>query len=340
MAAASANAYIFSSMEKFSDGNGAELNSFLSKFDRCCVIGNKVDGDTPVKGQLLMLFVEGRARAALEEYEQTQGGNQQTYDALAAKLREHFDNAETRENSMSMFDVSCQKVNESEEEFMLRLLMLYKTANPNRAEAVTLLAVKRKFLAGILVALKKNVYVSCRNPLEPNVTRGELLSHCRKARNLMMNSVESDSYATDKVLVNAEGGTNNKHPSRDTDLVSAINNLSLRFQEHVSNTEKRFEEMGGVMAVIGGSSGGFRQRGVGRGRGATNFSGRGRGNQNNYRRYANNNNQNRASSRGANNNTNRRNDGGNSTGSSARLCYNCGGANHLARNCTASPGNC
>ena len=191
------------------------------------------------------------------------------------------------------------------------------------------------------MALKKNVYVFCRDPLEANVTREQLLSHCRKARNLMMNSVESDSYATDKVLVNAKGGTNNiKHPSRDTDLVSAINNLSLRFQEHVSNTEKRFEEMGGVMAVIGGSSGGFRQRGVGRGRGATNFSGRGRGNQNNYRRYANNNNQNRASSRGANNNTNRRNDGGNSTGSSARLCYNCGGANHLARNCTASPGNC
>ena len=70
MAAAPSNAYIFSTLEKFSEGNGAELNSFLSKFDRCCVIGNKVDVDNnPVKGQLLMLFVAGRASAILEEFE-------------------------------------------------------------------------------------------------------------------------------------------------------------------------------------------------------------------------------------------------------------------------------
>ena len=112
-------------MEKFSDGNAAELNSFLAKFDRCCLIGNKVDADgSPVKGQLLMLFVEGRARATLEEFEQTRGGVQQTYVDLAAKLREHFDNAETRETSMSLFETRVKKVNESEEEFMLQLLKL------------------------------------------------------------------------------------------------------------------------------------------------------------------------------------------------------------------------
>jgi hypothetical protein len=276
MAAAQSNAYIFSSLEKFSDGNGAELKSFLSKFSRCCVIGNKVDGDTPVKGQLLMLFVEGRARAALEEYEQTQGGNQLTYAALSAKLLEHFDNAETRETSMSLFDVCCQKVNESEEEFMLRLLMLYKTANPDHTDAVTLLAVKRKFLSGIPPSLKKNMYVFCSDPLAANVTREQLLSHCRKARNLMMNSAESDNtYSTDKVLVNAGGNNNVHHPTRDDDLVAAVNNLSLRFQEHVSNTEKRFDDMGGVIAVMGGAGGGQRQRGFGRGRGANNFRGRG-----------------------------------------------------------------
>ncbi len=74
---AASNAYIFSSLEKFTDGNGTELNAFLSKFSRCCAVTNKVDADVPVKGQLLMLFVEGRARAALEEYELTQGGQQQ-----------------------------------------------------------------------------------------------------------------------------------------------------------------------------------------------------------------------------------------------------------------------
>ncbi len=63
MAAAASNAYIFSTLKKFSDGNGTELNSFLSRFERCCAISNKVDADVPVKGQLLMLFVEGRAAA-------------------------------------------------------------------------------------------------------------------------------------------------------------------------------------------------------------------------------------------------------------------------------------
>ena len=101
-----------------------------------------------------MLFVEGRASAILEEYEQTQGGNQLTYAALAQKLRDHFDSAETRENSMSMFEGRIQKVNETEEEFMLDLLKLYQTANPDHAAAVTLLAVKRKFLAGIAPVLK------------------------------------------------------------------------------------------------------------------------------------------------------------------------------------------
>ena len=50
---------------------------------------------------------------------------------------------------MAMFESRIQKVNESEEEYMLELLKLYKTANPNHADAVLLLAVKRKFLSGI-----------------------------------------------------------------------------------------------------------------------------------------------------------------------------------------------
>ena len=210
--AAGSNAYMFSTLEKFSDGNGAQLNSFLSKFDRCCVIGNKVDADAnPVKGQLLMLFVEGRASAILEEYEQTQGGNQLTYAVLAQKLRDHFDSAETRENSMPIIEGRIQKVNETEEEFMLDLLKLYQTANPDHAAAVTLLAVKRKFLAGIAPMLKTNIYVFCSDPLGANVTREQLLTHCRKARNMMAaqgndSTTAATGYATDKVLVHA-----NKH---------------------------------------------------------------------------------------------------------------------------------
>ena len=43
------------------------------------VVTQKADGENGnVKGQLLMLFADGQARAVLEEYEEAQGGNQQT----------------------------------------------------------------------------------------------------------------------------------------------------------------------------------------------------------------------------------------------------------------------
>ena len=298
------------------------------------MIGNKVEGDTPVKGQLLMLFVEGRARAALEEYEQTQGGNQLTYAALSAKLAEHFDNAETRETSMALFDVCIQKANESDEEFMLRLLMLYKTANPDHSDAVTLLAVKRKFLSGISPELRRNVHVFCSEPLGVGVTREQLLSYCRKARNLML-TADSDNttYSTDRVLAAASGSA-----TSSDEVVTAINNLSVRFEEHVLNTEKRFDHI----AAMG--RGGPSRRTFGRGRGANNFGNRGGLNRNNNRRF--NNSQGRsfpgnsASNRGSSNSSTnvRRNDGISST--AAVQCYNCGQPNHYARYCTASPGNC
>ena len=74
-----ASSYILSTSEKFSDGSTTDINLWLRKFDRCCVVAHKVDGENGnVKGQLLMLFVDGRARAVLEEYEEAQGGNQQS----------------------------------------------------------------------------------------------------------------------------------------------------------------------------------------------------------------------------------------------------------------------
>ena len=117
---ATSNSYIFTTLEKFSDGNATQLHSFLARFDRCCTVANKADGQTPIKGQLLMLYVEGRARAALEEFELSQG-EPQTYDALVAKLKEYFDNSSARQKSMMLFENRKQKLTESEEEFMLEL---------------------------------------------------------------------------------------------------------------------------------------------------------------------------------------------------------------------------
>ena len=345
--AATSNAYIFSTLEKFSDGNGAELNSFLAKFERCCVIGNKVDADgNPVKGQLLMLFVEGRASAILEEYEQTAGGNQLTYAELSQKLKDHFDSAETRENSMAMFESRIQKVNETEEEFMLDLLKLYQTANPDHAAAVTLLAVKRKFLGGISPTLKTNMYVFCSNPLDANVTREQLLTHCRKARNMMVaqgSEAGASGYATDKVLVHSS-----RHNGGNEDaLTAAINNLVLQVQDHVANTDKRFEDVGEAIAAVSGQRNNFRYRGRGnnrRGRGTYNNNGprdgyisRGNYNNNGSRDgYMSNN-------RGNFNSNSRRGRGGNNRGgmnnhnnnaNNVITCHKCGGPNHYSRACT------
>ena len=55
-----ATSYVLQNMGKFSDGTGLDLNEFLDRFDRCCLVANKVDAqDAPVKGQLLMLWKEG-----------------------------------------------------------------------------------------------------------------------------------------------------------------------------------------------------------------------------------------------------------------------------------------
>ena len=327
---AASNAYIFSTLEKFSDGNGTELNAFLSKFDRCCVVANKVDADNvPVKGQLLMLFVEGRARAALEEFELTNGGVQQTYNALVAKLKEYFDSSSARESSMTLFESRTLKVSETEEEFMLQLQRLYSTANPDHAAAVSLLAVKRKFLAGISPSLRDKVFVFCSDPYHADVTRENLLSHCRSACNLLSSATGTPStdYSTDRVLVSSS-----EDNLENQTLINTLNNLTIRFEEHVRNTDRRLDEFGDTIAAVSGNSSRFRS--VRGGRGGSN-----RGNFSNNNRNSrfntsysnsnfsyNSNNNYRGGSRG------RGNFRGGSRGAGPK-CYACSRFGHLARDC-------
>ena len=293
---AASGAFIFSSLEKFSDGNGTELNAFLSKFDRCCSVLNKADGDVPVKGQLLMLFVEGRARAALEEFELTQAGAQQTYAVLSAKLREYFDSSSARENSMILFEGHMQKVTESEEEFMLSLVRLYNAANPTHDAAVQLLAIKRKFMAGIMPSLRSKIYIFCQDPYAAAVTREHLLGYCRQARNMLaIDSGDNVERSTDKVL------------SADTsqDLVAAISNLTLKMNEQIQATNKRLDEITNTVAAVnttGNQYTGNYWRGGRRPRGGR-FRGGARG----------------GSARG---------------GFTPRKCFRCGDTSHMVRNCT------
>ena len=183
------SAYIFTTLERFSDGSTTSLTTWLKKFERCCVVGNKTD--TPackIKGQLLLLFVEERAKAILEEFEETRGGIPLDFATLSAKLKEHFEDVSGRENGMMIFESRVKQLNESVEEFMQALVSLYSDANPTHAAEIKLEAVKRKFLQGISPELRKTISVFCNNPF---VTREQLLQHCRQAKTHLMEQVHT-----------------------------------------------------------------------------------------------------------------------------------------------------
>ena len=56
--------FVFSKLEKFTSNRSLDLRTWLRNFERCCVIAEKKDD--LVKGQILMLCVDGRARAILD----------------------------------------------------------------------------------------------------------------------------------------------------------------------------------------------------------------------------------------------------------------------------------
>ena len=63
---------VFSRLPKFTgvDG-GPDLDTWLKNFERCCTIAEKEED--LVQGQRLMLSVEGRALAVLEQVEEEKG---------------------------------------------------------------------------------------------------------------------------------------------------------------------------------------------------------------------------------------------------------------------------
>ena len=85
---------LFTKLNKFTGDNDSDLTDWLRNFERCCVIAKREDA--LVKGKLLMLFVEGQAKAVLEEYEEEKGAPQE-YNELADRLKAVFDTTATRE---------------------------------------------------------------------------------------------------------------------------------------------------------------------------------------------------------------------------------------------------
>ena len=52
---------LFTKLDRFSDAGSNDLDTWLRNFDHCCAIANK--NDDTVKRHILMLFVDGQAKA-------------------------------------------------------------------------------------------------------------------------------------------------------------------------------------------------------------------------------------------------------------------------------------
>ena len=118
---------VFSRLPKFTGVHGGpDLHTWLKNFERCCAIAEKKDD--LVQGQLLMLSVEGRALAVLEQVEEEKG-SQVKYSDLKQSLTMVFDSPADREARMTEFESHVQHLDETEEEYMLALRQLTMMLN-------------------------------------------------------------------------------------------------------------------------------------------------------------------------------------------------------------------
>ena len=181
---------VFSKLEKFTGNGSLELRTWLCNFERCCVIAEKKDD--LVKGQILMVCVDGRARAILDQYEE-QKVTPLKFTDLKKQLEEIFDSPADRKAKMTEFETRIQHIDETEEEFMTALLQLYRAANPEAKSKDVKSAVKRKFLHGINDTLRRNILIFCTNQFSDDVSPQAFLKASRDAVVHLSASVSSSS---------------------------------------------------------------------------------------------------------------------------------------------------
>ena len=305
---------VFNKIEKFSGRGDRDFASWLRTFDRACIIGQK--SDDLVKGQLLMLCLTGQAIAVAEQLEEEKK-TPQKYSELKTRLESVFNTTASREAKMVEFENRIQRLEESEDEFMLSLVKLYKAANPDAQDAGMTLAIKRKFMHGISAELRRSTYIFCQEPYAETVSYQTLLEHTRKARLQLMEEKSSHSILSNPISSLSECSAVNSN----TMVMQAISNMEKNFNERIDALEKRHDDQrADVNSIDGRSYFSSNYRGSNRGgnRGSNhrsnsrgNFRGNSRGN-------------NRGNSQGARGNRN------------SFTCYNCGGFNHIARNCNSS----
>ena len=96
--AASNNLSIFNTLKKY-DGT-SDLKSWLQKFNRCCVLANKIEEE--IKGKLILLCLDRQALAVAEQLEYERNG-EQTFTHVKNRLENVFDTSASRERTMNIF---------------------------------------------------------------------------------------------------------------------------------------------------------------------------------------------------------------------------------------------
>ena len=215
---------IFTKLEKY-DGT-EDLTSWFKKFERCCTLANK-DEDN-VKGQLVMLCLSGQALAVAEQLDAETDGDL-LLTAVRQRLETVFNTAAIREQKMVLFENRTQKLNESEDEFMLSLTTLYRGANPTATVADVNKSVKRKFMQGISTELRRAIYVFINDPFAVTVSHQRLLESARNAKLSLLGNEEANPAVNTVTPTPAPATTTpptaTTAPS-NTDVMSAINALT------------------------------------------------------------------------------------------------------------------
>ena len=299
---------VFSKVEKFDGKGDVDFTSWLRSFDRCCTISQKEDA--LVKGQLLMLCLSGQALAVAEQLE-AEKKTQQKYEEIKTRLESVFQTIATKEVKMVEFENRIQRIEESEDEFMLSLVKLYSAADPDATDAVSTKTIKRRFMNGISNEVRQSLYIFCNDPYSSTVTYQKLLEYARKAKmHIFERNPEKQSINafTDKIVSTDITPGNNS-------ILTAISNLGDNLNRRMDSIESNYTNQQHEINAIAT-------------RGRSNY--RGNANRSNYRgkanRYRNNNRSDFFSNR---DNTYRNNN----DQSDVVKCFKCNGENHYARDC-------
>ena len=144
-------------------------------------------------------------------------------------LEDVFQTSADMETKMAEFEQCIQLVTESEDEFMLSLVKLYRTANPTVSTEDINRAIKRKFLSRVSPDLRCSIFIFCTDPYATSVTYDALLEAARKAKLHIINPSNDSSQpsASPTTLVIAEP------------TLQAVNELANKFSQHMALMDQR-----------------------------------------------------------------------------------------------------